>query len=70
MTNPAQSVERFSREGMRIKKKKTVTQNYNLTPASAEAEAGLAFFPVCFFLIYSDFLSLHFKCYSLSWFSL
>ena len=44
MTKPAQSVNRVSREGVRIEKKKTIRQHYNMTPASAEAEVGL-FFP-------------------------
>ena len=29
--------------GVRIEKKKTIRQHYNMTPASAEAEAGLFF---------------------------
>ena len=37
----AQSVNRISREGGRIEKKKTVRHHYNMTPACAEAEAGL-----------------------------
>ena len=36
----AQSVNRVSREGGRIEKK-TIRQHYNMTPASAEAEANL-----------------------------
>lgn len=42
MTKPAQSVNRVSRKGARIEKKKTIRQHYN-SPASAEAEAGLLF---------------------------
>jgi len=45
VTKPAQSVDRLSREGIRIeKKKKTIRQNYSMIPASAEAEAALIFF--------------------------
>jgi hypothetical protein len=43
LTKPAQSVHGVSREGARIIKKKTIRQYYNMTSASAEAEAGLFF---------------------------
>ena len=48
MTKPAQSVNRFSRAGVRIKKKKTIRQHCSMTPASSEAEAGLLFFQSAF----------------------
>jgi hypothetical protein len=48
MTKPAQSVNRVSREGVRTEKKKTRRQHYNLTPASAEGEAGLFFSQAAF----------------------
>ena len=44
MTKPAQSVNMFSREKVRIEKQKKIRQHYNLTPASSEAEAGLLYF--------------------------
>lgn len=44
LTKPAQSVNRFSRAVVRIKKKKTIRQHCSVTSASSEAEAGL-FFP-------------------------
>ena len=37
---PSQSVNRFSRAGARVKKKKTI-RHYSMTPASSEAEADL-----------------------------
>lgn len=42
-SKPAQSVNRFSRAGVRIEKKKKDRQNYNTTPASSEAEADVSF---------------------------
>ena len=51
ITKPGQPVDRVSREGMKIEKKKTIRQNYNMTSASAEAEAALFFLPVCFYII-------------------
>jgi hypothetical protein len=45
VTKPSQSVNRVSREGVRIKKKKkkTIRQHYNMILPSAEADAGLFF---------------------------
>jgi hypothetical protein len=43
VTKPAQSVNRVSMDGMRIKKKKKIRQYYNMTPASVEADAGSFF---------------------------
>jgi hypothetical protein len=43
VTKPAQSVNRVSRERIRIENKKTIRQHYNMSPVSAEAEAGLFF---------------------------
>jgi hypothetical protein len=48
---PAQSANRVSREGGRVEKKKTTRQHYSRTPARAEAEGGLFFFLVCFYII-------------------
>jgi hypothetical protein len=44
---PSDQVSSVSQQGLkggRIEEKKTIRQRYNMTPASAEAEAGL-FFP-------------------------
>jgi hypothetical protein len=46
LTKPAQSVNRVSREGGRIKEKETIRQYYNMFPASAEV--GLIFFQCAF----------------------
>ena len=43
LTNPIQSVNRLWREGVRIEKKKTLKQHYNMAPASTGAKAGLFF---------------------------
>ena len=51
MIKPAQSVNRVSREGGRIEKKKTIRQHYSMTPTSAEAAAGLFFPPFSFYTI-------------------
>lgn len=57
MTQPAQSVNRFSGAGARIKKKtknkqKTIRQHWSMIPASFEAEEGFLF---------SSLLLYHFK---------
>ena len=57
MTKTAQSVNRISREGARIEKK-TIRQHYDMTPDSAEAEAGLFF---------SSLLLYHFKYMPIIW---
>jgi hypothetical protein len=41
---PAQSVNRLSREGVKIEKKKTTRQHCNMIPASSEAKAGFSFY--------------------------
>jgi hypothetical protein len=41
VTKPAQLVSRFIREGLRIEKKGTNSQHYNMTPAGAEADTAL-----------------------------
>ena len=43
MAKPAQSVNKVSREGARIEKKRTIRQHCSMTPASVEAGAGLLF---------------------------
>jgi hypothetical protein len=52
----SQSVNRFSREGVRIKKKKMIRQHCSMTPASSEAEAGLFFFPSLLLYHYSKYM--------------
>jgi hypothetical protein len=44
MDDQVSSVNGFSREGMRIRKKKTIRKHCSMTLASSKAEAGL-FFP-------------------------
>ena len=52
MTKPAQSVNRVSREGVRIEKKKTI--RLNTTQTCAEAEVGLFFSSL--FLCHSKYM--------------
>jgi hypothetical protein len=40
VTKPAQSVNRLSMAGVRTEERKKIRQHYNMTPGSAEAEAG------------------------------
>ena len=42
-TDQASSVNRFSREGARIEKKKAIRQHCNMTPATSEAEGRFIF---------------------------
>jgi hypothetical protein len=49
----AQSVNRISREGARIEKK-TIRQHYDMTPDSAEAEAGLFFSSLLLYFLHSS----------------
>ena len=44
LTKSAQSVNRFSRAGQGLKRKKKIRQHCNMTPASSETEEGV-FFP-------------------------
>jgi hypothetical protein len=49
MTKPAQSANKVSREGLRIEKKKTMKQNYDMTPVLRLKQ--LYFFLVCVYII-------------------
>ena len=61
LRKPDESVNRVLREGVRIKKEKTVRRHYNMTPASAEA--GLLLFVcllvVCLFACFFSLLLYH-----------
>jgi hypothetical protein len=43
LAKPAQSLNKVFGEGVRIEKRKTIRQHYNMTSASVEAEASLFF---------------------------
>ena len=53
------SVSQLVFQGGKEERREKDKQNYNMTPASAEAEAGLFFFfPVCFYImpdIYTEY---------------